>query len=266
MASHERRAKPTAASKGGKRRELRLHGSIARDLGVAIVSGKYKVGDILDGEIESSEQLQVSRTAYREAVRILSAKGLVESRPKVGTRVSPQEQWHLLDPDVLAWIFSGDPEPAVLRGLFELRAVVEPAAAALAAERRSKKHLDSMRRALDSMVRHTLNTELGRQADQEFHAALLGASGNPFIVSLTNGVTAAVDALTEYKQRAAPLKRDPVPDHERVYRAIAERNPQRAQKAMADLIRLAIGDTPIPSRRRSKKARAAARNGRPRRG
>src|SRR5262245_56428981 len=61
---------------------LRLHGSIARDLGVAIVSGRYRPGDILGGEVESSEELRVSRTAYREAVRILSAKGLVESRPR----------------------------------------------------------------------------------------------------------------------------------------------------------------------------------------
>src|SRR5262245_59275924 len=133
------KTKPKQARKeSAGRGSLRLHGSIARDLGVRIVSGRFKPGQVLDGEIEASEALQVSRTAYREAVRILAAKGLVESRPKVGTRVSPQEQWHLLDPDVLAWIFSGDPEPVVLRGRFELRSVVGPAAAALAAERRSQ--------------------------------------------------------------------------------------------------------------------------------
>lgn len=242
---------------GNGKSALRLHGSIARDLGVAIVSGDYKPGDILGGEIESSEQLQVSRTAYREAVRILSAKGLVESRPKVGTRVSPQEQWHLLDPDVLAWIFSGDPEPEVLQGLFELRAIVEPAAAALAAQRRSQRHLDVMSRSLEGMARHTLSTEPGREADQEFHAALLGASGNPFIISLTNGVTAAVDALTEFKQRTAPLARDPVPDHERVYEAVAAKSPERAQKAMSELIRLAIMDTPIQRKARPKAAKPA---------
>ena len=112
----------------------------------------------------------------------------------------------------------------MLHGLFELRTIVEPAAAALAATRRNQKHLDTMRRALDAMTLHTLNVEDGRIADKEFHAALLRATANPFIVSLTNGVTAAVNALTEFKQRIAPLKRDPVPDHWRVYDAIAAKD------------------------------------------
>ena len=230
------------------RKSLRLHGSIARDIGVLIVSGRYRPGHILDGEVEASSQRKVSRTAYREAVRILAAKGLVDSRPRVGTRVSALEQWHLLDPDVLSWAFSGEPEPAVLHGLFELRTIVEPAAAALAAARRNQRHLDHMRRALDAMAAHTLHVEAGRIADQEFHAALLSATGNPFIVSLTNGVTAAVNALTEFKQRIAPLKRDPVPDHWRVYDAIAAKDAEGARNAMSELIRLAIMDTPVKQR------------------
>jgi DNA-binding FadR family transcriptional regulator len=246
-----------AAAAHPGRKSLRLHGTIARDIGVLIVSGRYRPGHILDGEVEASEQRKVSRTAYREAMRILSAKGLVNSRPRVGTRVSPLEQWHLLDPDVLSWAFSGEPEPEVLHGLFELRTIVEPAAAALAATRRNQKHLDSMRRALDAMALHTLSTEEGRIADQEFHAALLRATANPFIVSLTNGVTAAVNALTEFKQRIAPLKRDPVPDHLRVYDAIAAKNPERARDAMAELIRLAIMDTPIKQRPKPASQRAS---------
>ena len=230
------------------RKALRLHGSIAHELGSMIVSGRYRPGHVLDGEVEASEQRKVSRTAYREAVRILAAKGLVHSRPRVGTRVSAVEQWHLLDPDVLSWVFSGEPEPEVLHGLFELRTIVEPAAAALAATRRNQQHLDTMRQALDAMTRHTLHVEEGRIADQQFHAALLLATANPFIVSLTNGVTAAVNALTEFKQRIAPLKRDPVPDHWRVYDAIAAKDAEGARAAMGELIRLAIMDTPIKQR------------------
>jgi DNA-binding FadR family transcriptional regulator len=230
------------------RNALRLHGSIARDIGVLIVSGRYRPGHVLDGEVEASSQRRVSRTAYREAMRILSAKGLVHSRPRVGTRVSALDQWHLLDPDVLSWAFSGEPSPEVLHGLFELRTIVEPAAAALAASRRTQKQLDTMRRSLDAMAAHTLHVEQGRIADQEFHAALLSATANPFIVSLTNGVTAAVNALTEFKQRIAPLKRDPVPDHLRVYDAIAAKDAEGARHAMSELIRLAIMDTPVKQR------------------
>ena len=230
------------------RKALRLHGTIAREIGELIVAGRYRPGHVLDGEVEASEQRKVSRTAYREAMRILSAKGLVHSRPRVGTRVSPLEEWHLLDPDVLSWAFYGEPEPEVLHGLFELRTIVEPAAAALAATRRNQKHLDTMRRALEAMTLHTLNVEAGRIADKEFHAALLSATVNPFIVSLTNGVTAAVNALTEFKQRIAPLKRDPVPDHWRVYDAIDTKDAEGARAAMTELIRLAIMDTPIKQR------------------
>ena len=168
---------PAGATSGGApgRRALRLHGSIARDIGVAIVSGRFRPGQVLEGEVEASVQRRVSRTAYREAVRILAAKGLVHSRPR------------------------------------------------------------------------------------EFHAALLLATANPFIVSLTNGVTAAVDSLTEFKQRIAPLKRDPIPDHRRVYDAIAAKDSEGARVAMAELIRLAIMDMPLKQRPRAPIAGQASR-------
>ena len=96
------------------RSPARIHGVIAHDLGVAIVSGQYKPGEILQNEIDFSERLEVSRSAYREAIRILAAKGLVESRPKTGTRVNPEARWNLLDPDVLAWSFETEPSPSLV--------------------------------------------------------------------------------------------------------------------------------------------------------
>jgi DNA-binding FadR family transcriptional regulator len=235
-----------AATIGRKTRgkALRLHGTIARKLGILIVSGKYRPGELLSGEIISSEQLAVSRTAYREAVRILAAKGLVDARPKVGTRVNPQSTWHLLDPDVLDWTFESEPDLALLDSLFELRNVVESAAAGMAAQRRSSAHLQGMRTALEGMARHTLATEAGRQADLEFHTTLLVATGNPFIISLANGVRAAIRTTTIYKQRKQPLRRDPLPDHLRVFEAIAAKESAKAQDAMRSLIQLARIDIP----------------------
>ena len=92
------RPRKLLSSNGERKRPLRLHGTIARDIGVRIVGGRIAPGSVLEGEIEASERLEVSRTAYREAVRILAAKGLIESRPKLGTRVSEPRHWHLLDP------------------------------------------------------------------------------------------------------------------------------------------------------------------------
>jgi DNA-binding FadR family transcriptional regulator len=227
---------------------LRVHGAVAREIGMAILSGQFRPGHVLDGEIEASSQRRISRTAYREAIRILGAKGLIQSRPRTGTRVSEMGSWHLLDPDVLAWLFSGVPRPEVLHGLYELRTIVEPAAAGLAATRRTQAQLLDMRRALDAMTAHTLDQIEGREADKTFHAALLAATANPFVISLTNGVTAAVNALTEFKQRLSRIERDPVPDHLRVYDAIAAKDPDRARDAMIKLIRLAVLDMPAKQR------------------
>jgi DNA-binding FadR family transcriptional regulator len=221
---------------------LRLHGTIARDLGIAITAGKYQPGDLLTGEVASSERLEVSRAAYREAVRILAAKGLVESKPKVGTKVSARNKWHMLDPDVLAWTFENEPDLDLFESLFELRNIVEAAAAALAAVRRTKEDLDTMRSGIERMTQFTLATEAGRQGDQDFHAALLHATGNPYIMSLTTGVNAAVNTTTVFKQRDHPLPRDPVPDHLRVFQAIADKDAAKAQKEMSVLIRLALAD------------------------
>lgn len=234
---------------------LRLHGTIARKLGISIVSGTYRPGDLLGGEISSSEQFAVSRTAYREAVRILAAKGLVDARPKVGTRVNPQSKWHLLDPDVLDWTFDTEPDLVLLDSLFELRNVVESAAAGMAAQRRSAADLQAMRQALEGMAAHTLATEAGRQADLDFHSTLLNATNNPFIISLTNGVSAAIRTTTIYKQRKQPLRRDPLPDHLRVFEAIAAKEPARAQEAMSALIQLARIDTPTTQSARKRTAR-----------
>ena len=249
---------PKAAGKSNartQRRSLRLHGTIARDLGVQIVSGRYKPGDILNGEIAASDRLHVSRGAYREAVRILAAKGLVESRPKVGTRISQPERWHLLDPDVLSWIFEFEPDDTLLDGLFELRRIVEPQAAALAAARRTDEQLSAMSRGLKGMATHTLATEAGRLADQEFHSALLQASSNAFISSLTSGVSAAIKWTTIFKQRDAPLARDPLPDHVRVYDAIKAGDAQAAHKAMETLVDLALIDTKNARRSKNNAAR-----------
>jgi DNA-binding FadR family transcriptional regulator len=136
----------------------------------------------------------------------------------------------------------------VLHSLYELRTIVEPAAAALAATRRTQAHLVDMRRALDAMTLHTLHKVEGREADKAFHAALLAATANPFVISLTNGVTAAVNSLTEFKLRLAKVERDPVPDHLRVYDAIAAKDPDASRDAMIKLIRLAVLDMPAKQR------------------
>ena len=221
----------------------RLHGAIAHKLGTAILSGEYAPGATLSGEVAFSEALDVSRSAYREAVQVLTAKGLVESRPKTGTRVLPRNRWNLLDPDVLAWAFSGEPDIQFIRSLFELRAIVEPAAAALAAERRGRADLKTMRDALAGMTRHTLATPAGRAADRDFHDAILRATQNDALIVLSASIGAAVNWTTQFKQRQRALPRNPIPDHRRVFDGIADGDPAAASEAMRVLVELALEDT-----------------------
>ena len=199
----------------------------------------------------------MSRTAYREAVRILAAKGLVDARPKVGTRINPRSQWNLLDPDVLDWTFESEPDLELLNSLFELRNVVESAAAGFAATRRSAAHLKAMRAALDGMAEHTLATPRGRQADLDFHTTLLDATDNPFIISLTSGVSAAISTTTMFKQRNGRCAATRCPITCECSTAIAAKDAGKAQQAMSELIELARADT--PSSRRSDRRRRVPR-------
>lgn len=218
----------------------RLHASVARTLGIRIVSGAIRPGEMLEGEIEAAARFDVARTVYREAIRVLAAKGLVHARPKIGTQVRPRTDWHLLDPDVLSWTFATDPDPGLIAKLFELRRIVEPDAARLAALRRTDVQLARMHAGLRAMARWGLEAEAGRRGDQDFHAALLEATHNAFVISLTSGVGAAVVLTTSFKLRRLGTAGDPEPGHARILDAIAARDGEGAHDAMAELIDLAL--------------------------
>ena len=124
-----------------------LHGQIVHAIGRRILSGAIRPGELLHAD----SHLRASRTVLREAIKVLAAKGLVESRPKTGTRVRAPESWNLLDPDVLAWQQEGTPQPVFLRKLTEVRSIVEPAAAELAAKRARAPELAALDAAFPEM-------------------------------------------------------------------------------------------------------------------
>ena len=218
---------PTSATTGD-----RLSVRIAHDLGVAITAGEYQPGDKLEGEIEVSDRLNVSRTAYREAIRMLTAKGMVESRPRTGTRVLERSKWHLLDPDIIAWSFEGEPSEEFMRNLFELRRLIEPEAAFLAATRRTPRDLMRMGYALEQMEQYDLVSLEGRAADQQFHHAVLAAAKNELLVALSATVQASISWVTEFKRRKRSFARDARPDHHQIFEKIAAGDNHGAREAM----------------------------------
>lgn len=238
---------PDAGSPLAERQERgsgrRLRGAVVHYLGTAILSGRIAPGERLTGEVANAEALNVSRSAYREAVKVLTAKGLIESKPKAGTRVLPRDRWNLLDPTVLAWALESEPNPDFVRDLFELRVILEPAAAALAARRRTRDDVKAMRNALSRMRRHTLSTEAGRNADRDFHDSIMRAAHNEVMATLSASICAAVSWTTVFKQRQKALPRDPVADHVRVFDAIAAGDSTEAHQAMTLLIKQALEHT-----------------------
>lgn len=205
--------------------------------------GIYPVGQILTGEIEASVALEVSRSAYREALRMLSAKGLVESRPKTGTWVTARSRWHLLDPDVIRWIFSDEPARDLIEGLFELRMIIEPAAAVCAASRRTASHLRAMETALERMAQFTLAVEEGREADRAFHHALIEATANPMLVSLSGSIAAAIQWTSIYKMRGTAVHLDPIPLHSDILEAIRRQDAEGASVAMKVVVQISLDET-----------------------
>ncbi len=221
----------------------RLHGALAHRLAVDILKGHYKPGDILPHQADSVESLNSTRTPYREAIRILAAKGLVESRPKRGTQVCERSRWNLLDPEVMGWMFETTPTDAFIKGLFELRLINEPAAAELAAERRTPEQLSQMHVALMIMKEETLHSERGRVADLEFHKQLLLGTQNELLISLNSSIGSAIGWSTKFKSSDPIGSRDSWPDHLRVYEAIADSDSRAARFSMEALVRMALEDT-----------------------
>ncbi|WP_284054082.1 FadR/GntR family transcriptional regulator [Stakelama marina] len=216
---------------------------VSKELGVAIVTGEHPPGTVLQGEVEFAERLGVSRSVVREALRMLAAKGLVESRPKTGTRVRERSNWNLLDPQLLGWMFEGAPPLDFVRSLFELRMIVEPAAAELAATKRSARQLSQMGHALEQMEATGLNSEEGQAADQRFHTIILEATGNELLVSLSSTISAAVRWTTFFKYRTNRHPRDPMDEHRALFEAIAGSDRAEARAATEALIRQALIDT-----------------------
>ena len=224
----------------GKLREL--HTQLAQKLGIDILGQRWLPGEILPSEIDMANIYAISRSAVREAIRTLAAKGMVEPRRRRGTCVTERTKWNMLDPDVLSWMFASKHDDMLVKNLFEMRLILEPAAARLAAQRRNDSHLAAMSNALKVMAQETLLTEVGLQADIDFHAALMAAAGNEQLAALNASIGATVALSNRYKIEHNILGRDPVPAHLAVYEAIERGDAEEAHWCMQYLVRLAVKD------------------------
>jgi DNA-binding FadR family transcriptional regulator len=185
----------------------------------------------------------VSRTALREAYRVLAAKALIVARPKVGTRVRPKADWNMLDADVLAWHIQAVPTEDFVSDLHTLRQMIEPPAAALAALERASATIDRIAAAYADMERFKDGTGDLIAADLQFHLAILEASGNHFIGALGSLIHAALLATFKLSwEGAARIRDDRLSQHRAIFEAIRDGSPERAHDRMSDLLRDSISD------------------------
>lgn len=219
-----------------RQRPRRLHDQVVEALGSEIVSGRIPPGATLDPEYLEGE-LGVSRTALREALRVLGAKGLVAARPKRGTYVRQRDEWRMLDRDILRWRGETADDMVFLEDLSELRRIVEPAAAELAAARHSAADIDALESALAAMEAAEANAdaEATTAADLDFHRALLAASGNELLQQLELVITTALDARDRLVHASGDWS-SAVADHRAVLDSIAGRSPGDARARMIFLL------------------------------
>ena len=213
----------------------KLHGQVVNELGRRIVSGHYPAGQVLPKEEQLGLELKVSRTALRESVKVLAAKGLLESRPRIGTRVRDQNEWNLLDPDILLWRCTTGTDVSFLRHLNELRAMIEPGAVSLAAGSRTDEQLKHIADALERMQRSKKISQWV-EADLEFHTAILKATNNPLLMPLAAIIGSALTTLLNLSARSAGDFKSGLPDHEKVFNAIKNGDAQGGQLHMASLL------------------------------
>jgi GntR family galactonate operon transcriptional repressor len=234
-----------------------LHGEVVEELGRRILARELLEGQILElAELES--ELEVSRSVIREALRVLKAKGLIDARQKRGTFVQPRTEWKLLDADVIRWRFAGPDDEPLFDDLAELRGIIEPAAAGLAALRHSEGDLAALEAALDLMAAAARGEGDAVAADLLFHRALLTATHNELLIR-TEVVLEPGLAARDHVVHAAVEDDDPTPAHAAVLEAIRARDPDRAigaasallAKSLLDLDRVR-GDAPPQPPRRTK--------------
>lgn len=220
----ERRTKPR-----------RIH-SVLTTLGSEIAQEIIAVGEALPPEHDLEIRFGVGRGVVREAIKTLAAKGLVSVRPRHGTHVRPRRDWSLLDRDVLTWLAgSKEPNRGLLLAIQEVRSIIEPAAAALAAERATKIDRQRINAALTAMETSRDHVSAAA-ADKAFHLAILDATHNPVLQGFRSAIDTILSAVFIVAVGTTGWFEDNLPNHAVAARAIDEGNAKKARAAMEQVL------------------------------
>jgi DNA-binding FadR family transcriptional regulator len=223
-------------------RAMSSHDQIAAILGTEILRGVHHPGENMPPEPDLIARFQVSRTVMREVMKTLAAKGLVVSKTRIGTRVRDPLHWNFFDVDVLVWRVRIGLDDEFMRSLTEIRRALEPAAAALAAQRRTLNDIAQLREYVREMGHSGHSRQSFAEADLDFHLAIGTASGNPLLRSMASVIEAALVASFSH---SSPV--DDSSDHEvtvnshaAIVDAIEARDAKAAALAMLKVIDIGV--------------------------
>ncbi|MBL8792039.1 MAG: FadR family transcriptional regulator [Rhizobiales bacterium] len=219
----------------GRQPSGNLHDKIESAIGERILSGEFMPGTVLPNEAEWGKIYNASRTAVREAIKSLTAKGLIQSRPKVGSRVEPRSRWNMLDRNVLGWHRAAMDRKAFLASTQEARRLVEPGIAELAARKHSPQQLERLVAAYHAMAEATEPPTMVA-TDVEFHEALLACANNELLVPFAIIIEQALTHLFDYTTNKNPHYSRALRLHQNIVRAVAAADGAAAREAMLQLL------------------------------
>lgn len=209
-----------------------LADQVAQSIGEKILIGEFVPGQQLGDESSLCLDYSVSRTVVREAVKMLISKGMLEVRPRTGTRVLGVRHWQLLDRDVLLWHQSIPADPKRLSQLMELRQSIEPDAAMYAAGRRTDEDCEALLRALNMMEASVDKNSEYVIADAQFHSAVLRAAHNQYLDALENAIFAGLLLSIRVTNPDFERNMTSLPLHKDIAEAVVQRDPAGAYDAM----------------------------------
>jgi len=222
-------------------RGMNLTQQVADTLGNDIINGKYGAHNPVPSEAVLCEQLEVSRSAAREAVKSLAAKGLITSRARQGIRVLPETEWNLFDADVLRWMRDSNPSLELLREFTELRVAIEPEAAMLAAQQQNKEKIEKIGDALARMKQAESGLDDPLESDIAFHLSILNASGNRFFMQLGRIIDTTLRVSIRFTNMRTGVRTGHHGDHKKIYDSILSGQANDAAQHASALMDSALG-------------------------
>jgi DNA-binding FadR family transcriptional regulator len=237
----------------GINRGLNLTQQVADTLGSAIIRGRYNNENPVPSEAVLCDEMQVSRSAAREAVKSLAAKGLITSRARQGIRILPETEWNLFDADVLRWIRDSNPSLELLKEFTELRVAVEPEAAKLAAQRQNTKKIAKIAEALDRMKNAETGLDDPLESDIAFHLSILDASENRFFMQLGRIIDTTLRVSIRFTNMRTGVQAANYDEHKKIYDEIVNNHADQASANAKQLMdsALAIINSALKERKKN---------------